>query len=126
MHARLLFCLVLSLLLCISVSLTSSADASANVCSSQWSPEDSQQQFVVRFQEYRQGSEWKIELERILGESSNQWRWIERENAASAFPTDFGVIRLSPLTLDMNKAKSNFDYLKLLTCDVLIGEAIEA
>jgi len=75
------------------------------VCSSQWSAEDPEQQFIVRFHEYRQSRDWKLELENILGEASSQWRWIDRENAAASFPTDFGVIRLSPLTSDMSKEK---------------------
>jgi len=62
MHATLFSCLVLFWL---PVSLTSLPDLSEGVCSSQWPAEESQQQFIVRFREYRQGSDWKLELVRI-------------------------------------------------------------
>lgn len=58
---------------------------------------DSQQvmapRYIVRFTEYRMQDEWKelvestIHMEKDLG-----LKWIERNNAARKYPTDFGVV----------------------------------
>lgn len=97
---RVCLCLVLWSLLLTPASLI---PASQGTCRNSLASENEEQQFIVRFREYQTGSYWKSELERILGTASNQWRWIERENAASQFPTDFGVIRLSTLTSHTTK-----------------------
>ncbi|KAH9300652.1 hypothetical protein KI387_012235, partial [Taxus chinensis] len=49
--------------------------------------------YIVRFKKYRHGREHKLAMEEQLG-AKKGWKWIERNNAASAYPTDFGLLEL--------------------------------
>ncbi|XP_072977852.1 subtilisin-like protease SBT6.1 [Typha angustifolia] len=48
--------------------------------------------YVVRFLEYRLAEDHRAYLEERIKSSPEVWRWIERRNPASSFPTDFGLI----------------------------------
>ncbi|GAB4817967.1 hypothetical protein N2152v2_005013 [Parachlorella kessleri] len=50
--------------------------------------------FIVRFKEYRMAEEHLQRLERALVGRGLVWHWVHRRNAASTFPTDFGLLRL--------------------------------
>lgn len=57
-------------------------------------------QYIIRFRDCRPAESWKHELERVFKQqSSKDWKWIERENPAMEYPTDFGVIQLFSMTL---------------------------
>lgn len=51
--------------------------------------------YIVRFKQYKHGREHKLALEEQLGAKEKKgWKWIERNNAAAAYPTDFGVLQI--------------------------------
>ena len=60
-------------------------------------------EYIVRFREYRMAAEHRAALEAALGSaggagagsSAGAWQWVERANQAAAFPTDFGLLRIS-------------------------------
>lgn len=49
--------------------------------------------YIVRFFDYKIGAEHRSYLEDNLRSLAN-WRWIDRKNPASDFPTDFGVVEI--------------------------------
>ncbi|KAG0503484.1 hypothetical protein HPP92_003556 [Vanilla planifolia] len=49
--------------------------------------------YVVRFREYRMADDHSAYLAENL-QSFQGWRWIERKNLASSFPTDFAVLEI--------------------------------
>jgi hypothetical protein len=51
-------------------------------------------EYIVRFKEYRHAAEFKRALEERLAGSGRVWQWLERNNPASAFPTDFALLRI--------------------------------
>jgi len=51
-------------------------------------------EFIVRFKEYRHASEFKEALKEKLEGNGRVWQWLERNNPASAFPTDFALLRI--------------------------------
>ncbi|KAK1314323.1 hypothetical protein QJS10_CPA06g00676 [Acorus calamus] len=56
---------------------------------------DESRNYVVRFRDYRRAEDHRSYLEEELGSGGGGgWRWIERRNPASAFPTDFGVVSI--------------------------------
>ena len=89
-------CLVASLLyLAISLPLTATEPEGTCSNASFLKDKESQQQFIVRFNEYQDASYWRKQVEAALQGNSLVWEWVERQNAAASFPTDFGVIRLT-------------------------------
>ncbi|KAL2607535.1 hypothetical protein R1flu_026108 [Riccia fluitans] len=49
-------------------------------------------EYIVRFREYRDAHTHRHALEQAVG--SEGWEWVERNNPAAAFPTDFGLLRI--------------------------------
>ncbi|MQL91739.1 hypothetical protein Taro_024342 [Colocasia esculenta] len=56
--------------------------------------------YIVRFREYRKAGEHRVYVEESLG-SIKGWRWVERRNPASSFPTDFGLLAIE----DVHRSK---------------------
>ncbi|ERM98579.1 hypothetical protein AMTR_s00109p00040520 [Amborella trichopoda] len=50
----------------------------------------SQTRYIVRFREYKKAKDHKKMLEKNLKDGG--WKWIERNNPAADFPTDFGLV----------------------------------
>lgn len=51
--------------------------------------------WIVRFKDYKYASEHRSVLIQSIGEmEKNSWVWIERNNPASKFPTDFGLLTI--------------------------------
>lgn len=57
-------------------------------------------EYIVRFKEYRHASEFKRALREELGGDGRVWQWLERNNPASAFPTDFALLRIGRMQYD--------------------------
>ncbi|KAM1508421.1 hypothetical protein ACFX10_017735 [Malus domestica] len=53
-------------------------------------PETNRQNYVVRFVEYRRAEELREYLKSSV--RSDGWDWIERNNPAKKYPTDFGLV----------------------------------
>ncbi|OVA20347.1 Peptidase S8/S53 domain [Macleaya cordata] len=49
--------------------------------------------YIVRFFEYKKADDHRIYLQENLGLLKG-WKWIERRNPASSFPTDFGLVSI--------------------------------
>ncbi|KAJ6794314.1 subtilisin-like protease SBT6.1 isoform X1 [Iris pallida] len=52
---------------------------------------------IVRFLDYKDSGDHRAYLESSVAGSPERWRWIERRNPASRFPTDFGVLEIRDL-----------------------------
>lgn len=52
-------------------------------------------EYIVRFKEYQYGALHKLALKSILHGEGGSWEWLDRNNPASAFPTDFALLRIS-------------------------------
>lgn len=57
-------------------------------------------EYIVRFKEYRHASELKRTLDERLEGSGRVWQWLERNNPASGFPTDFALLRIKRAKYD--------------------------
>lgn len=53
---------------------------------------DSWRRYIVRFRGYKKADEHKVYLQKNL--RSDGWRWIDRKNPSSAFPTDFALVSI--------------------------------
>jgi hypothetical protein len=62
---------------------------------------------IVRFTSYKYAAEHHIALRNSMLQLDG-WEWIERVNPASAFPTDFALLRIEEREMDnvMNQLKS--------------------
>lgn len=56
--------------------------------------------YIVRFTSYNLAEYQRKELRAALGPEGHRWTWIERNNKASAYPTDFGLIKLGRSVLE--------------------------
>ncbi|GLT48581.1 hypothetical protein SLA2020_221980 [Shorea laevis] len=54
--------------------------------------------YIVRFREYKQASDYRSYLESSL--RSEGWKWIERQNPAAKYPTDFGLVAIEEASKD--------------------------
>ena len=50
-------------------------------------------QFIVRFRDYKMAMEHKQALADGLGQGEH-WRYVDRNNAAAKFPTDFALVTI--------------------------------
>ena len=76
----------------------SSSASSSQQCSGQeqWRVDSVQPvagRFIVRLKEYKLGTDHGRALSAGMGDSQ-QWRLIERQNAAARFPTDFALVEI--------------------------------
>ncbi|KAI3802914.1 hypothetical protein L1987_31061 [Smallanthus sonchifolius] len=65
--------------------------------SQQQQPVAARSNYIVRFTDYKKAEHHKEYLEQNTKGKSNgssSWQWIDRNNAASRFPTDFGVVAI--------------------------------
>ena len=51
--------------------------------------------FIVRFKAYRMAAEHKEETADGLRDLQEHWQWVDRDNKAAQYPTDFGLLRIS-------------------------------
>ncbi|KAD6795131.1 hypothetical protein E3N88_06027 [Mikania micrantha] len=66
-------------------------------------PVASRRNYIVRFNEYKKSEHHKEYLEQNTKGKSNctsSWDWINRNNPASRFPTDFGVVSIDDAEAD--------------------------
>ena len=58
-----------------------------------WEPVDGL--FIVRFKAYRMAAQHREELKDGLKDVQEHWQWVNRDNKAAHYPTDFGLLRIS-------------------------------
>ena len=49
---------------------------------------------IVRFQGYKSAESHKAELAAALAGVNDTWKWIDRDNAAAIYPTDFALLEV--------------------------------
>ncbi|KAI3775519.1 hypothetical protein L1987_50098 [Smallanthus sonchifolius] len=108
------------IVLFISISLFHFTKSPQNQTLTPKTPPHSQQQpvaarsnYIVRFTDYKKAEHHKEYLEQNTKGKSNgssSWQWIKRNNAASRFPTDFGVVAIDDEA--MNLVIGEFERLK--------------
>ena len=65
-----------------------------------WASETPPQLYIVRFNEYKMAAEHKRDVSRRLAREAVSWSWVDRNNRAMAYPTDFGLLQLAAGTLE--------------------------
>ena len=65
-------------------------------------------------------AEHKRDVSRRLAREPVSWSWVERNNRAMAYPTDFGLLQLGATTLEASKASK---YLQGLIADCIYQNA---
>lgn len=58
-----------------------------------WEPVDGL--FIVRFKAYRMAAAHRDELTDGLKDVREHWQWVDRDNKAAQYPTDFGLLRIA-------------------------------
>ncbi|TYJ32297.1 hypothetical protein E1A91_A05G026100v1 [Gossypium mustelinum] len=84
-----LFILLLSLSL-FHFNLSFRSSPNLTLTSDRTQPQASRANYIVRFIDYKPASEHRSYLESSL--RSEGWEWIQRNNPAAKFPTDFGLL----------------------------------
>ncbi|XP_071742321.1 subtilisin-like protease SBT6.1 [Rutidosis leptorrhynchoides] len=75
-------------------------------------PQLARTNYIVRFIEYKHAQHHKQYLEHNTNKKFKTWQWIHRNNPASKFPTDFGVIAIDNDA--MNSIIKEFEKLELV------------
>ncbi|PWA97970.1 SITE-1 protease [Artemisia annua] len=56
--------------------------------------------YIVRFTQYKQANDHKQYLITQVNDSLKNWNWVDRNNAAAGFPTDFGVVAVDEVAAE--------------------------
>ena len=65
-------------------------------------------QFIIRFRDYKMASDHKQALESHLARSQH-WKFIDRNNPAARFPTDFALVEIDLDEADMVKVRTSLE-----------------
>lgn len=60
-------------------------------------------QLIVRFQSYKPAEDHKADLTAALAQAGGAWKWVDRQNAASVYPTDFALLEVADAVSDSIK-----------------------
>ena len=55
---------------------------------------------IVRFNTYNTAENHKADLTAALAQADGAWKWIDRQNAASLYPTDFALLEVADAVSD--------------------------
>ena len=50
---------------------------------------------IVRFHDYKSAEGHKADLNNALAGAGDAWKWIDRQNAAALYPTDFALLEVA-------------------------------
>lgn len=78
-------------------SLAEGQDSTRN---SQWSHSDVLGRLIVRFKTYKSADNHKADLSAALAQAGGAWKWVDRQNAASLYPTDFALLEVADAVSD--------------------------
>ena len=73
---------------CLQNQCTSSEKGSA----ADWAWSEAAGRLIVRFQSYKTAAAHKSELAASVVGQGSAWKWVDRVNAAAAYPTDFALL----------------------------------
>ena len=74
-----------------------------NTASSHWTQSAVLGRLIVRFQSYKSAEDHRIDLTAALAQASCAWKWIDRQNAAALYPTDFALLEVADALSDQIK-----------------------
>ena len=72
----------------------------------EWTQKEVSGRLIVRFKSYKPAAAHKAELAVSVAGEGSAWTWIDRTNAATAYPTDFALIDV--LDSEADKVKVRF------------------
>lgn len=55
---------------------------------------------IVRFKTYNTAENHKADLTAALAQAGGAWQWVDRQNAASLYPTDFALLEVADAVSD--------------------------
>ena len=58
---------------------------------------------IVRFQKYKSVDDHKADLAAALAQAGGSWKWVDRQNAAALYPTDFALLEVADAVTDRIK-----------------------
>lgn len=73
---------------------------------------------IVRFKTYNTAENHKADLTAALAQADGAWQWVDRQNAASLFPTDFALLEVADAVSDDIKVSNK-------TCDGAISAPLQ-
>lgn len=57
-----------------------------------WSQTQVSGRLIIRFNSYQSAAAHQAELSASVPGAGTAWNWVERQNAAAAYPTDFALV----------------------------------
>lgn len=57
-----------------------------------WTQSEVAGRLIVRFHSYKPAAAHKVELAALVTGQGSAWHWVDRANAAAAYPTDFALL----------------------------------
>jgi hypothetical protein len=60
-----------------------------------WVHQDVCGRLIVRFHDYKSAEGHKADLTNALAGAGDAWKWIDRQNAAAVYPTDFALLEVA-------------------------------
>lgn len=60
-----------------------------------WVHQDVCGRLIVRFHDYKSAEGHKADLTKALAGAGDAWKWIDRQNAAALYPTDFALLEVA-------------------------------
>ena len=60
-----------------------------------WTHEDVCGRLIVRFHGYKSVESHKADVAKALAGVGDAWKWVDRQNAAASFPTDFALLEVA-------------------------------
>ncbi len=71
-----------------------------------WTHTDVCGRLIVRFQHYKSADSHKADLAAALASTGDSWKWIDRQNAAASYPTDFALLEVADIDADRVKVSA--------------------
>ncbi|KAL0019909.1 hypothetical protein WJX77_006101 [Trebouxia sp. C0004] len=60
-----------------------------------WVHKDVCGRLIVRFRDYKSAEGHKADLTNALAGAGDAWKWVDRQNAAASYPTDFALLEVA-------------------------------
>jgi len=60
-----------------------------------WVHKDVGGRLIVRFHGYKSAEGHKADLTIALASAGDAWKWLDRQNAAASYPTDFALLEVA-------------------------------
>ena len=74
-------------------------------CAPEWTQKEVSGRLIVRFKSYKPATAHKAELAASVAGEGSAWTWVNRTNAATAYPTDFALLDVLDSEADKVKVR---------------------